>query len=653
MKVFFKSILGIFIFLYSGCGTHNTSTSTYTGYLIDAAVQGVEYSCGEQKGITGEHGEFSCVRLPVSFRIGTLTLGTLNQLPNDNKIFPHDLLGISRTDKNNDTVIKMAQLLQGLDTDGDLTNGIQINTTAVVNINTTQTLQNLDIVKLAQNIGIQLPSKEDAIKHLNEEVAQALPAGFDNTTPKDKPNTPTNNANQSGTKPSGGLVTTTSYKAFTRPLKLQIKTDNIGVTNNTSFLISTQGSGYNYNVDCDSDGSLEAQNIHKDYICKYSTAGSYTISIYGTFPQISFNSDGRKDISKVISVLQWGNGEFRSMHSAFDGCYNLTTIQANDVPNLNRVKDMSYMFANSSVNGDFNSWDTSNVTNMQGLFQYAANFNFSLTGWDVSHVTDMSHMFDNASNFNGDISNWNVGQVRKMNNMFSYTPFNKDISNWNMSAVMDVSNMFNYADKFNQNLNSWNLSKVTNMAGMFYNAFAFNGNISSWDVSQVIDMSNMFNGAIKFNGDLSQWNVSKVITMKDMFNSASVFNGNITTWNPSSVTTMANMFYNAKQFNQDLSSWTVGSVMDMSNMFNRAISFNQNLALWNISNVKNMTGMFINVTLSTNNYDALLQSWGNQQVRNRVVFDAGNSRYTIAQSQTARDTLVQNANWTINDGGGI
>ena len=39
--------------------------------------------------------------------------------------------------------------------------------------------------------------------------------------------------------------------------------------------------------------------------------------------------------------------------------------------------------------GDISNWDTSRVTNMQGLFQGAESFNQPLNKWNVSNVTDM------------------------------------------------------------------------------------------------------------------------------------------------------------------------------------------------------------------------------------------------------------------------
>ncbi len=48
---------------------------------------------------------------------------------------------------------------------------------------------------------------------------------------------------------------------------ITIKTDNAGTSSNTQFAIPTTGGGYNYNVDCNNDGSNEANAQTGSYTC--------------------------------------------------------------------------------------------------------------------------------------------------------------------------------------------------------------------------------------------------------------------------------------------------------------------------------------------------------------------------------------------------
>ncbi|HPA56471.1 MAG TPA: BspA family leucine-rich repeat surface protein, partial [bacterium] len=155
-------------------------------------------------------------------------------------------------------------------------------------------------------------------------------------------------------------------------------------------------------------------------------------------------------------------------------------------------------------------------------------------------------------------------------------------------------------ESFNQNISGWNVSKVTDMNSMFKGAVSFNQDISGWDVSNVTDMSFLFNGAISFKGDLTTWNVSNVV--------------------------------------------------NMYKMFSHAYSFDQDISGWNVSNVKYMQEMFYNTTLSTANYDALLNGWSKLILQNSVEFHGGNSKYS-SSGETARAKIISDFNWTITDGG--
>ena len=66
--------------------------------------------------------------------------------------------------------------------------------------------------------------------------------------------------------------------------------------------------------------------------------------------------------------------------------------------------------------------------------------------WDVSEVTNMELLFINRHKFNEPLNNWNVSKVTKMNDMFVYcNAFNQSLSNWNVSKVIDNNNYTSFA----------------------------------------------------------------------------------------------------------------------------------------------------------------------------------------------------------------
>ena len=179
----------------------------------------------------------------------------------------------------------------------------------------------------------------------------------------------------------------------------------------------------------------------------------------------------------------------------------------------------------------------------------------------ITLMRSMYDMFYNINNFNEDITSWDTSNITNMNGIFSdASAFDKNIGSWNTSKVTSMNNMFNGASVFNQNINSWNTSKVTDMSYMFYASFAFNGDISLWNTSNVTNMISIFASASSFNQDINSWNTSNVTDMSFMFQNASAFNKNIGLWNTSNVTDMSNMFARASSFNQDISSWDVSLV---------------------------------------------------------------------------------------------
>jgi surface protein len=366
--------------------------------------------------------------------------------------------------------------------------------------------------------------------------------------------------------------------------------------------------------------------------------GIYRVSITpgdGTFYRIGFSNTS--DTSKILSIDQWGEIEWRSFAGAFKGCINLTS-DAPDLPNLSNVTDMSEMFYNcTKLNGPSNigQWDVSNVRDMRGMFRseilvvipgiwdykYTSSFNQEISNWSVSNVTDMSRMFSGAGSFNQDIGNWDVSQVQNMEGMFySAYIFNQDIGSWNVGNVTNMSEMFycfiysiagfGGSGSFNQNIGNWDVSNVKNMYRMLSTS-NFNQNIGNWDVSKVTNMSYMFERARSFNQDIGGWNVGNVDDMSGMFEIADSFNGNIGAWDVSNVLDMSYMFRSARAFNQDIGLWDVRNVTNMSGMLSAAF-FNQEIGNWNVANVTNMSGMFF----LTEDFNKDIGSWDVSSVTN-------------------------------------
>lgn len=395
-------------------------------------------------------------------------------------------------------------------------------------------------------------------------------------------------------------------------------------TTDTQITIPTNSATYTYNYDIVwtnltnagiGDGSTTGQT--GDFtITGLTNNDIYQVEITGTFPHIYFNNGGDKE--KILTVEQYGDIAWSSMHHAFYGCINLTST-ASDAPDLSGVTVLGGIFRDASAfNGPMGNWDVSTITDMQNVFSGASSFNQNIGSWLTDNVTGMNNMFRNASAFNQDIGSWNTSGVFNMNAMFSgASSFNQDIDGWDVSNVFNFSFMFSGATSFNQDLNSWTLTNANNTSFMFFNASAFNGNISSWNPAGVTTMSAMFGGASAFNQNINSWNVGAVTDMGGMFQNATSFNQDLNSWIVNIVDDMSFMFYNCSTFDGDIGNWNVGAVTDMNAMFSGASSFNQNISSWTTGNVNSMAQMF----LDASSFDQDISGWDVGTVSNmRQIF---------------------------------
>lgn len=337
----------------------------------------------------------------------------------------------------------------------------------------------------------------------------------------------------------------------------------------------------------------------------YASPGIYYVSISGEFSRIKLNVSSLT-AARLYSIEQWGDVQWTSMQSAFEGCDALN-INATDTPDLSLVTNMSRMFMNAAaLNASINDWDVSSVTDMQYMFYGATAFNKPLNNWDVSNVTNMRYMFNDAESFNQPIGNWDVSNVTDMRNMFyNAESFNQPIGDWDVSGVTNMGSMFYNASAFNQYIGDWDVSNVTSMSMMFHGATSFNESINNWDVSSVTNMTGMFRIATSFDQPLNNWDVSNVEDFISTFAGASSFNQPLDGWDVSAATSMSKMFSGATAFNQPIGNWDVSSVTSMDTMFDSATSFNQPLNNWNISNVINIQRIFNGAT----SFNQPLDNW--------------------------------------------
>ena len=149
-----------------------------------------------------------------------------------------------------------------------------------------------------------------------------------------------------------------------------------------------------------------------------------------------WENKSNKKLSWLLDVLQFRGNQITNGNSAF---YESPAVELTALPDL----------------------DTSNLTNMYGMFRQATIFNQDISHFDTSNVTGMANMFQHAQAFNQDISHFDVSNVTSMANMFaSAASFNQDIGGWDTSNVAGMESMFYSAAAFDQDLSGWCVEKI-------------------------------------------------------------------------------------------------------------------------------------------------------------------------------------------------
>jgi len=411
---------------------------------------------------------------------------------------------------------------------------------------------------------------------------------------------------------------------------------------------------YNYNIDWENDGVIDDSLVTKAGEHTFSTAGLHQIAITGDFPSIYINDASEKE--KIVSIDQWGDIQWETMESAFDGAENLL-YKATDTPDLSQVKFLTYMFRNAALlDADLSYWDISGVLDMAEMLDGTAistsNYDKLLFRWSRPQVQEsvvlgaqgLSYCVSKQSKEELESQGWNIqdeGQscsgdrpfimtwrtisaneeilinVRENDYTYSY-----DVD-WENDGVIDQSNvtgdlLHTYPDSGDHqvaiygafpaiqfgsvanavkykliNINQWGDIEWETMEESFSGCRFMNSDAYDVpDLRKVTSLYKTFDFCRAFNGDLSQWDVSTIVDMSSTFYFASIFNSDIGDWDVSKVKSMRSMFSQASIFNQDIGGWVLDSVTSVVGMFNGASAFNQDIESWNISNISSLDAMF-------------------------------------------------------------
>lgn len=283
--------------------------------------------------------------------------------------------------------------------------------------------------------------------------------------------------------------------------------------------------------------------------------------------------------------------------------------------NTSQVENMRYMFGSDDSNTgtvspspiDLSHFDTSNVRDMEGMFQGSHLPNIDVRHFDVGRVTNLSFTFARLKNVRQlDLSGWNTRNVTNMNSTFVYSENITDlnVSGWQNDSATDMAAMFGRLTNLrnfqhtgfttknvrimefmfshchalaNLDLREFDTSNATHMKYMFEEMTALSSlDVSSFRTHNVVDMSFMFSNwsavPVLQNLDLSNFNTSNVVNMEAMFQGqANLNNLNISSFDTRKVTNMKDMFLSSMKNPGngilDISSFDTRSLTEARAMF--------------------------------------------------------------------------------------
>ena len=313
--------------------------------------------------------------------------------------------------------------------------------------------------------------------------------------------------------------------------------------------------------------------------------------------------DFRNCTEMDISNLDTSN--VTNMRGMFYNCSGLTSLDVTGF-DTSKVTDMTDMFVGcgSLTNLDVSGFDTSKVTDMTDMFAGCRSLTtLDVSGFDTSKVTRMEGMFAGCSSLtNLDVTNFDTSNVIYMSRMFIACSNIKtiDLTGFNTSNVTKMNNMFNGCYSLTSiDVSGFNTSKVTRMEAMFCNCYSLtNLDVTNFDTSKVTDMTEMFASCSNLkNLDVSGFNTSEVTSMRSMFNGCSnLTNLDVSGFDTSKVTNMSDMFNNCSGLTSlDVTGFNTSKVTNMESIFSGCENItNLDLSGWETSSATTMRRMFSN-----------------------------------------------------------
>lgn len=439
------------------------------------------------------------------------------------------------------------------------------------------------------------------------------------------------------------------------------------------------GRSYGYTVDW-GDGNTYTQPYTTSYVISvnntYANAGTYTVTIDwedafdgtgGYFP-LAFDSTSRSKVTKWIS---WGTHyRIGSYYRLFDSLINMVNT-ATDYPIIWQENGALVSHNWNRTFAQMESWNTAINLSDYNVSQWTDSYRYSSTFHDMYNLPEL--LLQNETVNTGSINPFRDGGMMDNVGRDTTNGCKFQFNNINIEGVGGVyfgNRLFttSYVHK-ESSFTNWTYDNSVSAGGytqityMFANSIVKNLsdnenltiNLSGWkdknNTSLGLYVANSFSQGFRKDG---LTNVTGTLTINftspygiDLHNNA------------------RNMFYNLNNVSKwagltviGAGNWTINNLTGTNgvrNMFYNCGTLDIDLTNFDFTGVSYINSFLSgNTKLTTARYDEALVAWDNSGVEDIVNLKMNLSQYTAnSDAETARNNLINNKGWSINDGGPV
>ena len=377
----------------------------------------------------------------------------------------------------------------------------------------------------------------------------------------------------------------------------------------------------------DPDTPMEEDNMNASWKGKITLSGEYTDNKFinaGTIREIkSSDNDGmwgykdklvKLEIQDEIKSINVGDKIYGPFDESAEKNKSVESYVVCDGEDENCIGYLQgdgginanslslYLFSNFSNVSEIvglENINTSNVTNMAGMFEYDSSLStLDLSMWDTSNVNNMSGIFSNLSGLTElNISNWDLSSIQSGSHLFSSTSSLNTVNMSNFTFPTDSSYFFSGVSNLsNLTLTGANTDHVTNMSYMFAGLNSLTTlDLKDFNTNKVTDMCGMFAGSNSISElDLSNFNTDSITNIDSMFiGMTNLSTLNISNWNLSQLSTQLTLFPgDANLTTVNMTNFVFPP--NSSSLFNYGLTNLSNIILDNVdtSHITNMSSMF-------------------------------------------------------------